>query len=128
MLYVRSGLLGLSEISSDMQVLADSDDLRAQEAIAYFVYRSIREIGSLAAALGGLDALVFTAGIGENSPKIRAAIVEKLDWLGFELDNAANNSNNLLITKRGAVSTAWVIPTNEELIIAHHMHRRVAAK
>ena len=126
-LYERSGLLGMSEISSDMRVLADSDDPYAEEAIAYFVYRSIREIGSLTAALGGLDALVFTAGIGENSPKIRTAIIEKLDWLGFELDETANESNKLLITKRGATPTAWVAPTNEELMIARHTHQLVAA-
>ncbi len=128
MLYTQSGLLGMSELSSDMRVLARSDDPHAQEAIAYFVYRSIREIGSLTAALGGLDALVFTAGIGENSPEIRAAILNELGWLGFKLDETANASNNLLISKHGAVPTAWAIPTNEEFMIAQHTHRLVSAK
>jgi len=120
MLYSQSGLLGLSEISSDMRVLEESADPRAEEAIAHFVYRSVREIGSLAAALGGLDALIFTAGIGENSANVRARILSGLAWLGFEVDDRANAQHAHCITTQGSKSSAWVIPTNEELMMARH--------
>lgn len=128
MLYNGSGLLGMSEISSDMRILEASEDRRAKEAIAYFVYRAVCEIGSLAAALGGLDALIFTAGIGENSTKVRADILAGLGWLGLTLDETANTSNAALISQEGCTPSAWVIPTNEELMIAEHCYRLVAAE
>ncbi len=123
MLYSKSGLLGLSEISSDMRLLEASADPRAEEAVSYFVYRAVRGIGSLTAALGGLDALIFTAGIGEHSAHIRARIIAGLGWLGFQIDDRANAQNARSITKEGAVPSAWVIPTNEELMIARHTLR-----
>ena len=123
MLYSRSGLLGLSGISSDMRVLLDSDAPRAKLAIDHFVYRIQREIGSLAAALGGLDALVFTAGIGENSPEIRRRVCAGLGWLGVELDAAANAAGDASIGSASGAMSVWVIPTNEELMIARHTLR-----
>jgi acetate kinase len=120
LLYRRSGLLGVSGISSDMRVLLASDDPRAREAIDLFVYRVGRELGSLAAALGGLDALVFTAGIGENSAVLRARIVRDAAWLGVELDDASNQSHAARISSETSRTSAWVIPTNEELMIARH--------
>ena len=123
MLYSRSGLLGLSGISSDMRVLLDSEAPRAKLAIDHFVYRIQREIGSLAAALGGLDALVFTAGIGENSPEIRQRVCAGLGWLGVELDAAANAAGEASIGTTSSVTSVWVIPTNEELMIARHTLR-----
>ncbi len=118
LLYERSGLLGISASSGDMRVLEQSDDENAQEAIDYFVYRCVREIGALAACLGGVDALVFTAGIGENSPTIRKRILDGAAWLGFETDGAANQAQGPRITSSGSKKSAWVIPTNEELVIA----------
>jgi len=123
MLYSRSGLLGLSGISSDMRVLLDSEAPRAKLAIDHFVYRIQREIGSLAAALGGLDALVFTAGIGENSPEIRQRVCAGLGWLGVELDAAANAAGEASIGSASSATSVWVIPTNEELMIARHTLR-----
>jgi len=120
LIYRRSGLLGVSGISSDMRVLLASADPRAHEAIDLFVYRVGRELGSLAAALGGLDALVFTAGIGENSAALRARIVRDAAWLGVELDDAANESHAARISSGTSRTSAWVIPTNEELMIARH--------
>jgi len=119
-LYEKSGLLGISGISSDMRILQESDDPRAIDAIDYFVHRSVREIGSLAAALGGVDALVFTAGIGENSPFIRKQILTGCRWLGFEVDDHANAINAGCITLNDNGPSGWVIRTNEELIIAQH--------
>jgi acetate kinase len=118
--YKRSGLLGLSDISNDMRILQESDDPRSAEAIDVFVYRIQRELGSLAAALGGLDALVFTAGVGENSPAIRARICEGAGWLGLQLDREANAKGRPKISREGSQVAAWVIPTNEELMIATH--------
>lgn len=120
LLYKESGLLGVSGISSDMRALSESEDPRAQAAIELFVYRISRELGSLAAALGGLDAIVFTAGIGEHSVKIREAICKHAAWLGVELDSLANESGGPLISRLGSRCAAWVIPTNEELMIASH--------
>ena len=123
LLYRKSGLLGISGISNDMRELLarGDDDPDARLAIDYFVYRAAKEIGALAAVLGGLDALVFTAGIGENAPEIRRRICQASSWLGIELDEQANQRNGPRISAtRGAVS-AWVIPTNEELMIARHM-------
>jgi acetate kinase len=121
MLYHESGLLGVSYLSGDMRTLLESDDPRAAEAVELFVYRAAREIGSMAAALGGIDALVFTGGIGENAPKIRAGICEASRWLGVEIDDASNTKGGPRITGPGRAS-AWVIPTNEELMIARHTY------
>jgi acetate kinase len=123
LLYKKSGLLGISGISNDMRNLLGSAKPDARLAVDYFVYRAAREIGGLAAVLGGIDALVFTAGIGENSPEIRARICEASAWLGIELDPAANQSRGPRISRTGSAVSAWVIPTNEELVIARHTGR-----
>jgi acetate kinase len=120
LLYRESGLLGLSGTSADMRELEASADPRARLAIDYFTYRIAREAGSLASALGGLDAMVFTAGIGENSPAVRAAVCKRLEWLGVSLDVAANRdgADRLdALTSRVAVLR---VPTDEELMIARH--------
>jgi len=119
-LYKKSGLLGISGISNDMRQLVGRDDPSAQLAIDYFVYRAAREIGGLAAVLGGLDGLVFTAGIGENSPEIRRRIGEACTWLGVEIDHEANAAHRPRISHPSARVSTWVIPTNEELMIARH--------
>jgi acetate kinase len=120
LLYKKSGLLGISEISNDMRDLLGRSEPSARLAVDYFVYRAAKEIGALAAVLGGIDALVFTAGIGENSPEIRQRICRASAWLGVELDEDANSSRLPRISNsRGQVSV-WVIPTNEELMIARH--------
>ena len=122
MLYKQSGLIALSGISSDMRdLLRESTKPAAKLAIDYFVYRAVKEIGALSAALGGIDGLVFTAGIGENSAEVRLRIVEGCRWLGVELDADANRANQTRISISGSRVSAWVIPTNEELIIARHM-------
>lgn len=120
LLYKKSGLLGLSGISNDMRVLLESDEPRAQLAIDYFVYRVSREIGSLAAAMGGVDALVFTAGIGENSPRIRQLIAEQATWLGVDFDITANEANENCLSLANSRIAVWMLPTNEELMIARH--------
>jgi acetate kinase len=120
LLYHSSGLLGVSGISDDMRTLLASDDPLAANAVALFVYRFSRELGSLAASLGGLDALVFTAGIGEHAPEIRRLACQQASWLGIELDDAANASGATRISAPGSRTSAWVIPTNEELMIARH--------
>jgi acetate kinase len=120
LLYEESGLLGVSGITSDMRELLASSDPRAAEAVDLFVYRIGRELGSMAAALGGLDALVFTGGIGENSPEIRARVCRDTNWLGLELDVAANEAGGPCISRPESRVTAWVIPTDEELMIALH--------
>jgi len=125
MLYQESGLLGVSGVSSDMRTLLASDDPRAAFAIELFCYRIARELGSLAAALGGLDALVFTGGIGEHAAPIRARVVEAAHWLGLSLDAAANAANGPRISGPGA-ARAWVVPTNEELMIARHTQALIA--
>jgi acetate kinase len=119
-LYKKSGLLGISGISNDMRDLLDRTEPEARLAIDYFVYRAAKEIGALAAVLGGLDALVFTAGIGENSPEIRRRIAQASAWLGIELDFAANAAGGPRISKPHSAVSCWVIPTNEELMIARH--------
>ncbi len=126
LIYSQSGLLGVSGISSDMRKLLVSDDPRAMLAVDLYVYRIRRELGSLAAALGGLDALVFTAGIGENSPVVRERICRDAAWLGLELDRTANEKGGPRISTAGSRVTAWVIPTNEELMIAQHTRRLIA--
>jgi acetate kinase len=120
LLYSQSGLLGVSGISSDMRTLLASSDPRAKLALDLYCYRIRREIGSLAAALEGLDAIVFTGGIGENSAVIRERVCRGASWFGVQLDPAANSAGGPRIsTARGRVS-AWTIPTNEELMIARH--------
>jgi acetate kinase len=120
LLYRHSGLKGLSGISNDVRELIDSKDQRAQFALDYFVYRSSLSVGMLAAALGGLDAFVFTAGVGENSAVMRARISEKLTWLGAQLDATANAAGKTLISESGSRVALYVIPTDEELMIARH--------
>ena len=120
LLYHKSGLLGVSGISNDMRTLLASDDPRAAEAINLFVYRIGRELGAMAAALGGLDALVFTAGIGEHAAPIRARVCHDAKWLGIRLDEQANVRGGPRISRDDSVVSAWVIPTNEELMIARH--------
>ena len=119
-LYRDSGLRGISGISNDMRALLGSDDPAARLAIDYFVYRAAKEIGALTAVLGGLDGLVFTAGIGENSAEIRRLICAASEWLGIRLDAEANEAHGPGITTDDAGVSAWVIPTNEELMIARH--------
>jgi acetate kinase len=126
-LYEDSGLLGVSGISGDMRSLLASDDPGAKEAVDLFVYRAAREIGSLSAALGGLEAIVLTGGIGENAAPVRAAICRASAWLGVELDEAANARGGPRISRAGSRVAAWVIPTNEELMIARHTAELLAA-
>ena len=123
LLYQQSGLLGVSGVSSDMRTLLTSDEPRAKFAVELFVYRIGRELGSLAAALGGLDALVFTAGIGEHAAAIRERVCRAAAWLGVELDLAANAAGGPRLSMAGSRVAAWVIPTNEELMIARHTRR-----
>jgi acetate kinase len=123
LIYKESGLLGVSGISSDMRTLLESKDPRAAEAVDLFVYRIIRELGSLAAALGGLDALVFTAGIGENAVPIRGRICRSASWLGLELDANANEAGGPRISAADSRVRAWVVPTDEERMIALHTQR-----
>ena len=120
LLYQDSGLKGLSGLSNDVRELQATSDSRASFALEYFAYRVGLHAGMLAAALGGVDAFVFTAGIGENSPSMRARIAERLTWLGATLDFVANNKNDLLISRPDSRVPIYVIPTNEELMIAHH--------
>ena len=120
LLYRGSGLLGVSGVSSDMRVLEASEAPAARFARDLFAYRIGRELGSLAAALGGLDALVFTAGIGENAAGVRADVAEHAAWLGLELDAAANAAHGPRISAAGSRVAAWVIPTDEEQVIARH--------
>jgi len=120
MLYERSGLLGLSGSSGDMRVLQDSDDPRARFAVECFVYAMQKYTGAYASVLGGLDAFVFTAGIGENSAPVRAALCERLSWLGFRLDASANSTGGPRISTQDSAVSVWVIPTDEERMIAQH--------
>jgi acetate kinase len=119
-LYKKSGLLGISGISNDMRDLLKSSEPSARLAVDYFVFRAAKEIGALAAVLGGIDALVFTAGIGEKSPEIRRRISEASAWLGIELDQQANNANAARLSRPSSAVSVWMIPTNEELMIARH--------
>jgi acetate kinase len=119
----QSGLLGVSGISSDMHTLLQSEDPEAKEAIALFVYRVGRELGSMAASLGGIDALVFCAGIGERAAAVREAILRQAAWLGFDLDPEANRRHGPRITRAQSATSAWVIPTDEEQVIASHAWR-----
>jgi acetate kinase len=125
LLTYKSGLLGVSGISSDMRLLLDkeSSDARAAEAIELFIYRISREFGSMAAALGGLDAFFFTGGIGENAPSIRARVCGAASWLGIGFDSASNERGGPRISHSTGRLSVWVIPTNEELMIAQHTMR-----
>jgi acetate kinase len=127
LIYSQSGLLGVSGISSDMRTLLESDDPRATLAIDLYCYRIRREMGSLAGALGGLDAIVFTAGIGENSAAIRERVCRDAAWIGVELDATANAKGGPRISSGASRVSAWAIPTNEELMIARHARRVIGA-
>jgi acetate kinase len=120
LLYKQSGLIGISGISNDMRDLVGNSDPAARLAVDYFVYQAAKHVGALAAALGGVDALVFTAGIGEHSAEIRRRICEASSWLGVELDSSANAGHGPRISTAGSRVSAWVVPTNEELMIARH--------
>jgi acetate kinase len=123
LIYSESGLLGVSGVSSDMRTLLASDAPRARLAVDLYVYRIGRELGSLAAALGGLDAMVFTGGIGENSAEIRERVCKDAAWLGVALDPVANAAGGPRISTAASATAAWVVPTNEELMIARHTRR-----
>jgi acetate kinase len=120
MLYTRSGLLGISGISNDMRDLLERSEPEARLAVDYFVYRAAKEIGALTAVLGGIDALVFAAGIGENLLEIRHHICEASSWLGVDLDTEANAIGGPRISTAQSKVSAWVVPTNEELMIARY--------
>jgi acetate kinase len=126
LLYEESGLLGVSGESSDMRALLASSRVAAAEAIDLFVYRIGRELGSLAAALGGVEALVFTGGIGENAAPIRVRVCRDAAWLGVDLDEAANTRSGPRISEAASRVSAWVIPTNEEAMIARHTRRMLS--
>jgi acetate kinase len=126
LLYRESGLLGVSGISSDMRTLLASTAPRARFAVELFCYRIARELGSLAAALGGLDALVFTGGIGEHAAPVRAQVVAHAAWLGLALDANANAAHATRITAAASRAAAYVIPTDEERMIAIHTRALVA--
>jgi acetate kinase len=126
MIYKESGLLGVSGISSDMRTLRASAEPAAAEAVALFVHRIIREIGSHAAALGGLDALIFTAGIGENDAATRAEVADGCGWLGLTLDAGLNAAGSGRISGAGSRVSAWVVPTDEEGMIARHVAETLA--
>ena len=128
LIYKESGLLGVSGISSDMRTLLESKEPHAAEAVELFVYRIYRELGSLAAALGGLDALVFTGGIGENAAPIRERVCRAAQWLGIDFDEKANAGGGPRISREGSRVRAWVIPTDEELMIALHTRQALSGK
>jgi acetate kinase len=120
LIYKKSGLLGVSGISSDMRSLRGSDDPKAREAINLFIYRIVREIGSLSAALGGLEGLVFTGGIGQRDLKTRQEVVAGCAWLGADLDEKRNAAGEGLISSDYSKIPIWVLPTDEERVIARH--------
>ena len=120
LLYHHSGMLGVSGLSSDMRDLLANPDPKAQLAVDLFVFRIVRELGALAAVMGGIDGLVFTAGIGENAPEIRARVCDAVRWLGVDLDPGANQAGGPRITTDESPVSAWVIPTNEERMVALH--------
>lgn len=127
LIYRRSGLLGVSGVSGDMRKLSQSDDPAAKEAIDLFVHRIVREIGSLAAALGGLDGLVFTGGIGENDASIRSRIIADCAWLGAEHDSTQDGRGERRISSDGSQVQIWVVPTDEERMISRHTVRLLAS-
>ena len=120
LLYKQSGLLGVSGLSNDMKVLQESNDPNAEKAVELFCFRVAKEVAALASSMGGLDALVFTAGIGENSPEIRAKIAERLTWLGVKVDAEANKNREYYIAAADSLVPVFVMPTNEEMMIARH--------
>ena len=120
LLYNRSGLKGLSGISNDMRTLLASTEPAARLAVDYFTYRAAESIAGLCVASQGLDAIVFTAGVGENSPEVRAEICRRLEWMGIRLDEAANSGNALTISRPDSSIGVYVVPTNEEAVIARH--------
>ena len=120
LLYKQSGLLGVSGLSNDMKVLQESDDPQAAKAVELFCFRVAKEVAALASSMGGLDALVFTAGIGENSPQIRAMISERLAWLGVNINAGANARKAYDISGPDSRVPVFVVPTNEEMMIAKH--------
>jgi acetate kinase len=126
LLYKESGLLGVSGISQDMRTLLASDKPEAEEAVNLFCYRIVREIGSLAAAAGGLDALVFTGGIGEHAAEVRRRVCAELEWLGVKLNTDANAGDEIHINTKESTVDVMVIPTNEELMMALHVQRLLA--
>lgn len=126
LLYYESGLLGVSDISNDMQELLSNNSPQAQEAINLFIYQLHRELGALVTTLAGLDTLVFTAGIGQHAAKIRADLCHAATWLGVELDEKANQENALHISTEKSRVSVWVIPTDEEKMIAKHTYRLIA--
>jgi acetate kinase len=123
LIYTQSGLLGVSGISSDMRVLLASEEPAAQLAVDLFVYQIRRNLGSLAAALGGIDAIVFTAGIGENAHEIRSRVCRDAGWLGVEIDETANTAGRQCFSAASSRVAVYGIPTNEELMIARHTRR-----
>jgi acetate kinase len=125
LLYKRSGLLGVSGISNDMRALQESGDPKARDAIDYFVYRIGQSLGSLCAALGGIDALVFTAGVGENDSRLRQRVCEDAAWLGVRIDSTMNARGESMISAPGSDVSVWVIPTDEEFMIAKDTLRLV---
>ena len=127
LLYRRSGMLGLSGISSDFRELLASDQPRARFAVEVFCYRVARHIASLAAALGGLDGVVFTAGVGENAAPVRGAICRACVWLGLELDEAANREHQRADHTPDSRVAAYVIKTDENLMIARHARALVGS-
>ena len=120
LLYKDSGLLGISGVSNDMRDLWESDDPRAKDAIDYFVFRVCQFLGALTASMGGLDALIFTAGIGENDPAIRESVCRQAGWLGITLDTEANERQDLKVSTETNTPSVWAIPTDEERMIALH--------
>lgn len=123
LIYDRSGLFGVSGLSSDMRTLLASDRPAAKEAVDLFVYRIGRELGSLVAALGGLDAFVFTGGIGEHAAEVRARVCRDAEWIGLQLDPEANARGGPCISRRDSPAPVWVVPTDENLMIARHTRR-----
>jgi acetate kinase len=127
LLYKESGLLGVSGISQDMRELLASEEPEAREAVDLYCHRLVREAGAMAAILGGLDAIVFTAGIGEHAAPVRERACSALAWLGIDLDREANDAGRTEITRPGSKVTVLVLPTNEEWMIARHTARLVGA-
>ena len=128
LLYHQSGLLGVSGISNDMRTLLESDEPRARLAIDLYCFRIRRELGALAAVLGGVDALVFTAGIGENAAAVRARVLDDAAWLGVERDAAANDAGGPLLTTAGSRVLGLALQTNEELMIAEHTRKVIGSR
>jgi acetate kinase len=127
LLYRRSGLLGVSGLSNDMRALQESSDPAAQRAVELFCFRVAKEVSAMAGSMGGIDALVFTAGIGENSPGVRAAVCERLRWMGVAIDDYANSRRALEISGDDSILPVFVLPTNEEKMIALHTLAVLAA-